>query len=305
MKRLLIGTLVLVMSMATFAANLALWDFDDPALGAADGAAVPDSDGHTVWRVAATDKSGNGNDLTTWDYSWAGFTWSADSPHGDFSIENAGDYPAAFTSSSDSLPSGVDIQTITPAAFTVEAVGKLDRITNVATIVGRDGFAIGGAVDQDNRAPLYLSVRDWFGAGQQKAAIEFTDVQGYTHAVTSSEVFEFDTWYHIAAVSDGSTLSLYINGILVGQDDMTLSDSTDTSLAIGTVDNLPEYESGAWSVARGLWAGGHGDRWFGNVDAAAISDEALAPESFVLAIPEPATLALLGLGALTMLRKRK
>lgn len=302
MKRTLITVLVLVMSMATFGANLALWDFDDPGLGAAGGVAVPDSDGQTVWREAATDKSGNGNDLTTWDYDWAGFNWTVESPEGNFSIKSQGSYPAAMTWSEESLPSGVDIETITPAAFTIEAIGKLSSIDNVATIIGRDGQDIGGNVDTASRAPLYLSVRDWFGAGQQKAAIEFTDVMGNTHSVTSNQVFDLNTWYHIAAVSDGSTLTLYINGVSVGTADLTAS--LDSSLAIGTGSGA-DWESGTWTLARGLWAGGHGDRWFGNIDAAAISDEALAPENFVLMIPEPATMLLLGLGALTMLRKRK
>jgi hypothetical protein len=293
---------MLLLSVPGFSATIAHWTFYDPELGAADGAALPDSDGRTVWRQAATDHSGNGNHLTTWDYAWAGFNWSSDSPAGDLSIVNAGTYPAAFTWSEKSQPTGVDIETITPNAWTVEAVCKLNTQPWAATVVGRDGRDV-SSVDAA-KAPFYLSVRNFnYGAGNEVAAVEFTDVSGYTHeAISAYGAIVLGEWYHLAAVCDGSLLTLYVNGAVVAQTDLTLSGSPDTSLAIGGGapggDNWP----GTWSVGRGMWDGRHADRWFGLIDEVAISDVALAPGEFL--IPEPATMLLLGLGSLISLRKR-
>ncbi len=299
---LVVGLMVSFLSGAVWADLLGHWTFNDPALGAADGVALPDSDGRTVWRQAATDYSGNGNHLTTWEHAWAGFNWSSDSPAGDLSIVHAGSYPAAFTWSDQSGPSGVNLETWSSATWTVEAVAKGTDWGWAHTLVGRDGRDVSN--ENASKAPFYLSVRKFDGDGSQHVAIEYTDVTGVTHTAASAQgAVSLDTWFHLAAVNDGTTLSLYLNGVLVGTDDLT--DSTDSSLAIGGGtpggDNFP----GTWSVGRGMWDGGHADRWFGNIDEVAISDTALDPANFVVPIPEPATLILLGLGGLVSLRKRK
>ena len=302
MKKIFMICLALgLLSAAASAATVAHWTFADGVAGTA----LPDSDGRTVWRQAAADVSGNGNALTTWEYAWAGFDWSSDSPAGDLSIVNTGSYPAAFTWSDQSAPTGINAETITPGAWTVEALCKLDTQPWAATVVGRDGRDVSNA--DAAKAPFYLSVRNFnYGTGNEVVAVEFTDVSGYTHEATSAQgAITLGTWYHIAAVSDGALLSLYLNGNLIMQTDMTLSGSPDTALAIGGGTPGGDNYPGTWSVGRGMWDGGHSDRWFGNIDEVAISDTALAPCDFVVPIPEPATLVLLGLGGLVSFRKRK
>jgi hypothetical protein len=151
-------------------------------------------------------------------------------------------------------------------------------------------------------------------------AIKFCDVAGYWHeaisAVQAFTSFDFPTnpdaidvpWYSMAAVSDGSTLSLYLRDVtaqgswnLIAQTDMTLSGSANTALTMGTGDG-GDWNAGDWSVGRGLWNGGHVDRAYGFIDEVRISDSALSVGEFL--VPEPMTLALLGLGGLLLRRKR-
>ncbi|MBN1818922.1 MAG: LamG domain-containing protein [Sedimentisphaerales bacterium] len=311
--------LLMFFSLATLAVTasadvVAYWRFDDA--GDADveqwgpvgpGNPLPDSDGQSVWRKAAHDYSGNGNHLTTWDYNWAGYSWSADVPSGivplsgasnALSIQNGGDWPAAMTWSEQSLPSGTNLETITPAAFTIEASFKAsDRVTGYYTIVGRDAAQV--ATENGALAALYFQAMP-----DRTLAIKFSDQDGYFHqAVSAAGIFVADQCYNMVGVSDGSTLSLYLNNKLIAQTDMTLSGSTDTAMAYGTASG-GDWEAGTWSIGRGLYNSGHVDRWYGLLDEIRISDSALAPSEFLF-VPEPATMALLGLGSLAALRKRR
>ena len=116
---------------------VAHWNFNDPALGAEHGAALPDSDGYTVWRVAATDKSGYGNHLATWDQGWAGFTWSTNSPRGDYSIVASGSFPTAYTWSAQSQPPYANVESLVLSNFTVEALFTATG-SGFRTVLGRD-----------------------------------------------------------------------------------------------------------------------------------------------------------------------
>jgi hypothetical protein len=49
-----------------------------------------------------------------------------------------------------------------------------------------------------------------------------------------------------------------------------------------------------------MWNGGHGDRFWGASDEVRIFDSALALSEFLFA-PEPATMVLMGLGALSLI----
>jgi hypothetical protein len=249
---------VLVVSLPVSAATVAHWTFNDPALGAANGAAMPDSDGQTVWRVAATDKSGNGNDLTTWDYPGSGFNWTTDSYFGDFGMTAVSSWPAAMTWSAKSLPAGINAETITPIAWTVEAVFKSSNLSSNRAILGRDGN-IGGA------AAMYFATR-----GTQ-LAIEYRDGAGLAHNLQVAVGLQTNTWYHAVGVCDGTTLKLYLDGVLRGT--LNVSGSSNPALALGM---------GTWSVARGIWNNSHGDRFFGVHDEVAISNVALDPSEFVI-----------------------
>ena len=270
------------------AGPLARWDFNDPALGARDGAGLPDSDGNTVWRMAAADKSGNGNHLTTWEYAWAGFNWSARSPQGDYSIVATGDYPACYTWSDRSLPSGADIESVALTEFTIEALFTVSGSGGFRTVVGRDGQVVSAA--DNNAATLYFGVDPG-----NHPLIRYADRAGVWHEVVAHDVlvstdnaaYAIDPgaarWYHLAGVSDGDTLSLYLDGKSIGSTSVSAT-STDTAMASDSSGRAAGagWHAGGWSIARGLFAGSHTDRWYGYIDAVAISGKALAPGSFVI-----------------------
>lgn len=257
-----------------FAAGpVARWTFNDPALGAANGAALPDSDGYTVWRVAAADKSGYGNHLTTWDHAWAGFNWTATSPQGDYSIVAAGTYPAAYTWSAQSMPPLADLESLVLSNFTVEALFTATG-TGFRTVLGRDGRNV--STSAPNNAALYFGID-----GNDHPLIEFTDMSGATvRLVAAATVLDNNiNWYHLAGVHNGSTVSLYLNGVLIASTNRVMGALANSAVGLP---GGPGWHAGGWSVARGLWSGDHVDRWYGLIDEIAISGKALAPGSFAI-----------------------
>jgi hypothetical protein len=312
-KCLLISVVLLLGASVASAKTVAYWRFDDMynppidfseglASEVAAGNALPDSDGRSVYRKAVHDWSGNGNDLTTWEHAWAGHNWSSDGPcaqvpgpgiENQLSIVNAGNYPAAFTWSEQSSPSGTDLETWTPSAWTIEASFKANDLWAYHTIVGRDGFNVSD--EHAMKAPVYFSVRP-----NGVVAIEFSTLDRQTYQANSAQgLVTTGQWYHMVAVSDGETLSLYLNNVLVAQ---TAGMTGDTRIGIGEGAGGDNY-AGTWSVGRGMWNAGHGDRWIGLIDEVRLSDTALDPCRFLM-VPEPATILILGLGGLTLLRRR-
>lgn len=255
------------------AGPVARWDFNDPGLGAATGVALPDSDGSTVWRVAAIDKSGYGNHLTTWEYDWAGFNWSTNSSQKDFSIVAAGTYPAAFTWSAQSLPPHADVESLVLSNFTVEALFTATG-SGFRTVLGRD--ARNASISQPNNAALYFGID-----GSDHPLIEFTDMSGNTVRLmaTATVLDNNTTWYHMAGVHSGTNISLYLNGVRIASTNRVMGAMANNS--VGTASG-PGWHAGGWSVARGLWSGDHVDRWYGLIDEIAISGKALTPATFAI-----------------------
>ena len=184
-----------------------------------------------------------------------------------------------FTSAAGSSPTGINAQTITPAQFTVEVSYKPENTGGYRTVIGRDALNISSS--DPKLAAFYLQIRpdDSFCAA-------FTDVAGYSHSAYSppgwSYGFNFSSnpegvganWYHLVAVSDGSTLRLYVNNVLVATNDLIASGSPNRALAVGSTSGS-DWTTGAWSVGRGLYNGAHTDRAFGLIDEVRISDTAL------------------------------
>jgi hypothetical protein len=149
------------------------------------------------------------------------------------------------------------------------------------TVVGRDAQNI--STSNSANAALYLQARP-----DNSIGVSFTDAAGNTHSAFSSagyiQGFDFPTdpngllsdWYHLAGVSDGTTLKLYVNNALVASTPIV---STDPRLSNGTTNGSTadggDWNPGGWSVGRGLFGGGHTDRAYGFIDEVRISDSAL------------------------------
>ncbi len=303
--------------MSVNAATVAYWRFEEgPA-----GAQVPKTVMGGTWEPSTADSSGNGYHLSVWDQSGAGYRYRSDvagpvvnSAANNFSVKNSGGWPAMWTQT------GAGIQTMTPAAFTIEATFKLEN-GGWRTLIGRDSY---GAATKGNDTNPALSALYFQATPGNRLAIKFVDVDGYWHDATSAEnvfqSFHFPSnpdgvgvpWYSMAAVSDGTLLSLYLRNVtaegawaLIAQTDMTVINpgSTNTALSAG-MGAGGDWDAGNFSVGRGMYNGGHADRAWGYLDEIRISDSALAVSEFLLVVPEPATLALLALGTLVLRRKR-
>jgi len=92
-------------------------------------------------------------------------------------------------------------------------------------------------------------------------------------------------WHHIAATFDDATdlFQLFVDYELVGQ--MTLANGGELF-----------YDGSPLQI---------GGNFIGNLDEVRLSGALLTPDEFLRAVPEPATLVLLGLGGLALLRRRK
>ncbi len=147
----LLVVVVMVSNVPIYASTVAYWRFEE---GPADAAVSHGGMGDGVFYEGTADSSGNGYGLSVWAEGWAGYAYrtdvagsSASGAANNYSVKNTGGSPAMFTET------GAGIQTITPAAFTIEATFKLEN-GGYKTIVGRDSR--GSATVNGDLAALYF-----------------------------------------------------------------------------------------------------------------------------------------------------
>ena len=107
-----------------------------------------------------------------------------------------------------SRPSPVDLQTITPAKWTVEASVKPAKLgADYQTFVVRDGTE--SATSRPETRPV-CHVHH----APEALRNHFCDVDRRNHAATCAALtVEENHWYHVAATSDGETLKLYVDSL--------------------------------------------------------------------------------------------
>jgi hypothetical protein len=273
---------------------VAWWRFEDHPVGVL----VPESqEGKSPVR-GSLDSSINGNDLYTWSKGTQP-AFSSDVPAAKIrltgepnatSLDNSKP-PAVnptrdlFTRSGWSRPSPVDLQTITPAKWTVEASVKAAKLrADDQTFLVRDGADVCATDPKLAPFALYITAQKLFG-------IRFCDVDGRDHAATcAAATVEENHWYHVAATSDGEKLKLYVdsldgNGYCL-RSITSLPKTGSTALARGfwpTKAPPDMRHRSIWSVGRGCYDG-EVCRWFqGWIDEVRICDVALGPEDFLFA----------------------
>jgi hypothetical protein len=133
--------------------------------------------------------------------------------------------------------------------------------------------------------------------------VEFRDSSDTVRSLYTGVPATAGTWYDLVATADydgtDTTLSLYFKPSTVG----IFGPPIVSTFAGGAFRNA----TGTWTIGRGMWDGGVTDfvQGGGGIDEVRISSGALAPEQFLMNVPEPSALALIGLGAMAMLRRRR
>jgi hypothetical protein len=266
---------VAVISSSATAATVAYWRFEEgvagtnvPKGGTADGQYYP----------AVLDSSGNNYHLSAWSeggYAGEGYrslvpisqvpqTGAANT----LSLQSTGGVPGMWTEP------GSGIQTWKPLTWTVEAYFRTTDLDDWRVVVGRDGD------DINAEHPAFRIMNTGDGGNAIRAA--FCDMAGNVHVLNTSNGFvQLGQWYHVAATSDGTNFVLYVNGVeearlVINSVDARLSDGSNGNAAGGG-----DWAPGNWTVFRGMWNGGHSDRWYGYIDEVRISDAALAPSEFL------------------------
>jgi hypothetical protein len=272
------------LSPTACAVTVAHWNFETDLIAgtAVNGQVVSHPSATAAFDAAIADISGNGNHLSAFAQN-GGFTAmqfsnivaSNAQTNSTLSMENQPGQCCPVLSSQDDLEvGGVNVGAM--AQWSIEASVNFKGVAGWQTLVGKDGWqqATNGDI---NQAPLYLQKK---GDGTNQFRINFVDAQGFVHIVDSTTVAGTGGWYHVAATSDGSNLRLYVDGVLENTLDMTLSGSSDRSMA--ALDEAGFEGAGTtapygWSTFRGMYNDGHGDRVDGYMDDVRISNAALAP----------------------------
>jgi hypothetical protein len=268
--------------------TVAYWRFEDGAVGTL----APNNNQEQRDVRATADCSGNGNDLFIWDLVRAS-RFSADVPAATVvqtgranrgSLDNSvaanlrQGIPNLYTNSRFSHASPIDVEKIVPAQWTIEASVKPVRLGDQPQIfLGRDGGTFVGAQKRQLAARLAFSIN---AAG--RFAVSFIDAKRRDwEAVAEQLQVKEKHWYHVAAVSDGRALRLYVDA-LDGQGyqlraTTALATAGGTALGVGTA-------TAHWTIGRGRDSDGRMARWYqGLIDEVRISDIARSPDEFLFA----------------------
>jgi len=230
--------------------------------------------------VDIIDVSGAGNHLRTYSDDTAGvFQDSVSSPtinqsgrRNLLSYDNS-PAPGGTASTRDLFVASGPLNSADYAEWTIEASINLSQQIpgHANTFVGRDGSGYG--ID-GKLAAFYFQVQP-----NNKLSVTFVDQELDVNGLQSNFTIATGQWYNVAAVSDGTMLSLYVDS----------NDGNGYALAgqlplIGSNNALVDNNR-VWTVGRGFFDDGITDQFFGLVDEVRFSNQALNPGNFLFAVP--------------------
>lgn len=269
------------------ASTVAYWRFEE----ATSGAVAAGAGGEAIYDNSVLDSSGNGNHIRTYA-TWSAPTYVTTVPFATVAQTGATNSATLSLDGGDDLYSGAAVaptlNSVDFNQFTIEAWVNLNDIAGWQTFIGRDDSGNPG----EAAGPESLLYFQKMGDGTNRIRVRTFDSTGTGVAVHSTFAMTAATWYHVAAVSNGSSLALYIDGALQESTPMTggLFDP-----AANTI----------WTLGRGQYNGSPGDQMRGRLDEVRISDSALTTSQFLNAVPEPGAAILGLLGVIALLRRRR
>ena len=248
-------TLVVLLFIATSCFNVygeivAYWDFEDGIAGESFTPA-----GEANGSGGSTDLIG-GYLIRGWD-DYYGPSFTDDAPNG-LAMSNADNHQDGYCSDE-------TLAVWSPSVWTIECAIYLEEISGWETFIGRDGSS-----QSESEADFYL-VNNGI---DDKFRVNFDTVGGQRWVLDGDYTVEINTWYHIAAMSDGANLTMWLDDGSGYQPIGKLDISAQT-----VADNALAATNYTWTFGRGWYGGSFVDHIDGKMDDIRFMDTSIIPAS--------------------------